>query len=115
MRALFVLTPAESKRLIAKAVAGMEEVERAQQNDKILIGHGSTNVFVAEEIVGKERFAEFINRDRYLSGGITRGFLCSTVGEEKGPLLVLNRGVVEPPAPTMGEMLLGFGPDSVFI
>ena len=115
MRALFVLTPAESKRLIAKAVAGMEEVERAQQNDKIIIGHGSTNVFVAEEIVGKERFAEYINRDRYLSGVITRGLLCSTVGEEKGPLLVLNRGVVEPPARTMGEMLLEFGPDSVFI
>jgi hypothetical protein len=31
MRALFVLTPAESKRLIAKAVAEMEEVKRAKK------------------------------------------------------------------------------------
>lgn len=51
MRALFVLTPAESKRLIAQAIAAMEEVRRAKQNDKILIGHGSINMFVPEEIV----------------------------------------------------------------
>lgn len=66
MRALFVLTPAESKRLITQAIAAMEEVKRAKQNDKILIGHGSTNVFEAEEIVGKEQFAEFINRDKHM-------------------------------------------------
>lgn len=66
MRALFVLTSAESKRLIAQAIASMEEARRAKQNDKILIGHGSTDMFVSEEIVGKEQFAEFINRDKYM-------------------------------------------------
>jgi hypothetical protein len=115
MRALFVLTPAESKRLIAQAVAAMEEIKKAKKNGKILIGHGSTNVFVAEEILGKEQFAEFIDGNKYLSGLVIRGFLCTTVGEEKGPILILNRGVVEPPAPTMGEMLLDFGCDAVFI
>ena len=115
MRALFVLTPAESKRLIAQGVAAMEEVKQAKKNDKILIGHGSTNVFVAEEILGKEQFTKFIDRNKYLSGLVTRGFLCTTVGEEKGPILILNRGVIEPPAPTMGEMLLEFGSDAVFI
>ena len=115
MRALFVLTPAESKRLIAKAVAEMEEVKRAKENGKILIGHGSTNVFVAEEILGKEKVSELWKRDSYLSGVILRGTLCTTLGEEKPPILVLNRGVVEPPAPTMEEMLRDFGVDSVFI
>jgi hypothetical protein len=115
MRALFVLTPAESKRLIAEAVAEMEEVKRARENGKILIGHGSTNVFVAEEILGKENVSELWRRDSYLSGVILRGTLCTTLGEEKPPILVLNRGVVEPPAPTMDVLLRDFGRDSVFI
>jgi hypothetical protein len=115
MRALFVLTPAESKRLIGKAVATMEEIVRAKERDKILIGHGSTNVYVVEEILGREKVSELFDRNTYLSGVTVRGTLCTTVGEEKGPILVLNRGSVEPPAPTMSEMLRDFGRDSVFI
>ncbi|MGA2954579.1 MAG: hypothetical protein ABSF48_02505 [Thermodesulfobacteriota bacterium] len=115
MRALFVLTPAESKKLIAKAVAQMEEVKRAKENGKILIGHGSTNVFVAEEILGKEKVSELWKRESYLSGVILRGTLCTTLGAEKPPILVLNRGAVEPPAPTMDVLLRDFGRDSIFI
>jgi hypothetical protein len=115
MRALFVLTPAESKRLIGKAVANMQEVNRALEEDKIVIGHGSTNVYVAEELLGKEKVSELFNRDTYLSGVTVRGTLCTTVGEEKGPILFINRGSVEPPAPTMSEMLREFGRHSVFI
>ncbi len=115
MRALFVLTPSESKRLIGKAVAELEEVKNAKENGRMLIGHGSTCVYVAEEILGKERFGEAINRDSYLSGCIQHGVLCTIPGKEKPPLLVLNRGAVEPPAPTMSELLRDFGGDSVFI
>ncbi len=115
MRALFVLTPAESKRLIAKAVANLEEVKKAKTSDRILVGHGSTNVYVAEEIMGKSKFAEFSKRENYLSGVVTRGTLCSILGEEKPPILVLNKGVIEPPAPTMSEMLREYGRDSIFI
>jgi hypothetical protein len=93
----------------------MEEVRRARENGKILIGHGSTTVFVAEEILGKENVSELWRRDSYLSGVILRGTLCTTLGEEKPPILVLNRGVVEPPAPTMDVLLRDFGRDSVFI
>ena len=115
MRALFVLTPAESKRLIAKAVAEMEEVKRAKESGKMLIGHGSTNVYVVEEVLGKEKVSELWKRESYISGAILRGTLCTTLGEEKPPILVLNRGVVEPPAPTMDVLLRDFGRDSVFI
>ncbi len=115
MRALFVLTPAESKRLIAKAVAEMEEIKQAKKTAKILIGHGSTGVFVAEEILGKEKVSELWKRESYLSGVILRGTLCTTLGQEKPPILVLNKGVVEPPAPTMDALLRDFGRDSIFI
>ena len=49
MRALFVFTPSESKRFIGKAVSQMSEVKNAKKNGEIVIGHGSTNVRVAEE------------------------------------------------------------------
>ncbi|MDH4264474.1 MAG: hypothetical protein OEW45_02445 [Deltaproteobacteria bacterium] len=115
MRALFVLTPAESKRLIGRAVAELEEVKRAKANGKILIGHGSTNVLVAEEILGKEKVSKLWPRETYLSGVIQRGTLCTLAGTEKPPILLLNRGRVEPPADTMEAMLRDFGRDSIFI
>jgi len=115
MRALFVLTPTESKRLIGKAVADLEEVKKAKNEDKMLIGHGSTCIYVAEEVMGRERFCEAMNRNAYMSGVIQDGVLCSTPGKEKPVILVLNRGEIEPPAPTMSELLRDFGRDSVFI
>ena len=115
MRALFVLTPAEGKRLIGKAVANMQEVSDAKANGKILIGHGSTNVYVAEELLGKENLSRLFDRDTYLSGAILRGTLCTIPAEKKPPILILNRGTAESPAATMEEMLRDFGRDSVFI
>ena len=115
MRALFLLTPPESKRLIGKAVAEMEEIKKAKKSGKMLIGHGSTNVYVAEEILGKKKLAELMKRDVYLSGVILRGTSCTTLGEEKPPILILNKGVVEPPGLTMADILRDFGPESVFI
>ena len=96
MRALFVFTPAESKRLIGKAVANLEEVKRALKDDKIIIGHGSTNVYVAEEILGKEKMSEKIVRDTYISGLVIRGTLCSTLGQEKRSIFLVNP--IKPPA-----------------
>ena len=115
MRALFVLTPAESKRLIGKAVAALSEVKHARKKDYLLIGHGSTNVYVAEEVLGKEKVAELIDRNAYLSGLLVRGTLCSTLATEKGPILLLKQGKLEPPAATMSDMLRDFGRDAVFI
>jgi len=115
MRALFVLTPTESKRLIGKAVAEMQEVKYAKENDYLLIGHGSTNVYVAEEVLGKEKLTEVMNRDAYLSGFTKCGVLCTTPGKEKPPVLVLKNGVVHPPADTMSELLREFGKNSVVV
>jgi hypothetical protein len=110
MRAIFVLTPSESKRLIAKAVAQLPEVKRALAEGEIVIGHGSTNVYVAEEILG-----ECPKRDQFLSGLIINGTLCLTQPEEKPPMIVIRRGKLVPPEPTMEEVLKNFGPESVFI
>jgi hypothetical protein len=115
MRALFVLTPNESKRLIAKAVANMEEVKTALKQSNMIIFHGSTDVLVLEEVLGEKRLKELMNPATYLSGLIIRGTLCSTLGTEKPPVVLIRKGVVTPPPDTMSEMLRDFGRDSVVI
>ena len=95
MKALFVLTPSESKRLIGKAVASLPEVKNARKSDCLLVSHGSTNVYVAEEIVGKEETAVLFDRNTFLSGLIVRGTLCTTYAKEKGPILLMKNGKIK--------------------
>lgn len=110
MRALFVFTPPESKRFIAKAVAQLPEVKKATKEGEIVIGHGSTNVFVAEEILG-----ECPKRNQFLSGVILNGILCVTQAEEKPPMIMIRKGKHIPPKATMEETLANFDAGSVFI
>lgn len=49
-----ILTAAESKRLIGKAVAQMPVVRNALANGMVIIIKGTTNAYVAEEITGKK-------------------------------------------------------------
>ena len=115
MRALFVLDPHESKRLIGKAVARMKEVKRAVNKANILIFHGSTNIYVLEEILGVDLLNSLMNPSAFISGLVIKGTLCSTSGKEKPPIVFLKNGVITPPADTMSEMLCQFGPDSIII
>jgi hypothetical protein len=115
MKALLVFTPTESKRLIGKAVAAMDEVKTALKKANIMVSHGSTAVYVLEEMLGKEGLVKLMNPAAFLSGIVIRGTLCSTLGSEKPPILLLKKGVVTPPPPTMSEMLRDFGKDSVVI
>ena len=52
MKRQVVLTVSESKRLIAKAVAGMEVVQKAKKDGILVISGGTTNSDLAEEILG---------------------------------------------------------------
>jgi hypothetical protein len=45
-----------------------EERRRALKNDKLLITHGSTTAFVAEEVLGRTKLAKLLNRNAYISG-----------------------------------------------
>ena len=110
MRALFVFAPPESKRFIAKAVSRLPEVTKAKENESILIAHGSTNVRVAQEILG-----QCPEPDKFLSGEVINSILCITQAEEKPPMIVVRKGKLVPPALTMEETLEGFGAGSVFI
>ena len=114
-RAIFVLTPNESKRLLGKAVVEMDEVKHAFQKSNIVFSLGSTNVYVLEELLGKEKLSVLMNPATYISGIIIQGTLCSSLAMEKPRVVLLKRGVITPPPPTMSEMLHDFKSDSVVI
>ena len=51
MKAVVTLTPSESKRLIAKAVVKMPEVQKAWDEAYLLLADGTTNAFVVQELL----------------------------------------------------------------
>lgn len=51
MKAVATLTSSESRRFIAKAVVRMQEVRNAWQNAYLLLADGTTNAFIAQEIL----------------------------------------------------------------
>ena len=110
MRAVFALNPWESKRLIGRAVARLPVVQYALAETQIIIAHGSTNVYVAEEVLGY-----CPERDKYASGHVINGTLCQTEPAEKPAILRLVKGKPVPPVPTMEETLAGWDDRCVFI
>lgn len=86
--ALVALTPSESKRVIAKGVAALPEVTRAMTRGLIVVGRGTTNAFVAEELTG-ERIE---NKSHYAAGFIVDGELSATPAVSLIPVVVLRDG-----------------------
>lgn len=90
MRAVFTLTPAESKRLIAKAVVQMEEVKIAKEKAYIILAGGTTNGFIAQELL-KEK----IEPQRFTAGTNVCGLLCVTSPNHRHSFpIILERGEV---------------------
>lgn len=86
MKALFTLSPAESKRLIAKAVVAMPEIQAALHGGMIIIGAGTGNALVLEELTGTE-----IDKTRYTAGIIAAGRQCVTAaGERLDPVVLID-------------------------
>lgn len=52
MKALFTLTSSESKRLIAQGVKELPAVQNALADHTIIVAGGTTNAYVAEELLG---------------------------------------------------------------
>ena len=53
MRAQITLTPTESKKLIAKAIANLDSVKRASEVGLLVIHPSSSTFFIVEELTGK--------------------------------------------------------------
>ena len=88
MQLSIVLTVAQGKRLIAKAVAQMPEVKRALQEGTLAIGRGTTNAYVAEEILGHA-----IPKGEYVAGRtMPAGVPGEALGRGQYPDIVLKHG-----------------------
>lgn len=102
------LTPAESKRLIAKAVAKLPEVQRAFQEGIVVINVGSTNACVAEELLGQK-----IEHERFVAGVVLPKGTCVVPREKRMREIVVRRGkVIEARA---DDVLPEMGPGDVFV
>ncbi|MEA4932068.1 MAG: hypothetical protein VB071_00510 [Lawsonibacter sp.] len=74
MKTVFTLTSAESRRLISKAVVQMPEFKAAWEKAYVLLAGGTTNAFIAQEMLGREG----IEPARCTVGLSTDGLLCIT-------------------------------------
>ena len=107
-RAALVFTPDESKRLIAAGIAQLTEVKNALRQGIVVIAGGSTNGFVASEILKTE-----MNAYRYTVGRIYRGELGTTPEEERSKPIILTDG--ERSDMTIDDALAKFSVNDVFI
>jgi len=77
MRAQVVLTPAESKMLISKAIARMDIVKEALSNGTVVIHPSSTTYFLVKEITGSEPPTE-----HWVLGAVLSQGLCRAAGKK---------------------------------
>jgi len=108
--ALVTLNPSESRRLLAKAVVALPEVQNAWKNGMIIIARGITNAYISEELFGISVEPK---------AGQTVGMVCNgmTNGNSGPPPCtwhVIRKGKVVENADSNVE-ILDFGPDDVFI
>ncbi len=78
---IVVITPSESRRLLAKGVLALPEVQRSRNEGLFMICRGITTAFVAEEVLG-----DTLTKANCTAGIVTDGRLASTLPEEgQGP------------------------------
>jgi hypothetical protein len=112
MKVQLTLTPAEGKRLIANAVANMENVQYAYKNGTIIIATSTTNAYVVEELMGKE----ISDKGMFTAGVVTReGVGITTAGERFNHYVFLMGDMTECTTPQLVPYLSKMGPDDIFI
>ncbi|HUW60238.1 MAG TPA: hypothetical protein VMZ06_04455 [Candidatus Bathyarchaeia archaeon] len=92
VQAQAILTVSEGKRLIAKAISQMPVVKKALQDGMIVIGKGTTNTYVAEELTGQK-----IAHGSYVIGwtGPAKGGKTFPSNKRAGDI-ILVKGTVQP-------------------
>lgn len=108
MKAQFTLTPAEGKRLIAKALVNHDKVKRTLQKGIIILNLGSTNGYIAEEILGKK-----VSKDRFVAGLIDSRGACVVPKNERASSLIFRDGMIV--EEDIEDITRSMGPDDLFI
>lgn len=74
MKAVFTLKSAESRRLLAKAVIKMPEFQAAWKNAYVILAGGTTNAYIAQELLGRDAYEP----QNCTVGTSSSGVLCVT-------------------------------------
>lgn len=106
--ALVVLTPNESKRLIARAVPKLPQVAAALDQGYLLIAGGTTNGYIAREMSGRD-----IDPQMYTVGRVYAGMLDHTPEDGRFKPVILKDG--QPVDEEWAQVLEKLGPRDVFI
>jgi hypothetical protein len=110
MKAAFTLIPAESRRLIAKAVVQMEEIRVAKQKAYIILNGGTTNGYIAQELLGLRG----LEPQKFTAGTNTHRLLCVTDADKRTPFpIILYKG--EKSSKSLAEALQNFHTETVLI
>lgn len=110
MQASIILTVAQSKRLIARGVAALPVVGEALKYGTVVIGRGTTNGYLAEEILGCQ-----IAKREYVAGRtLPPGTPWEAFGNMTYPDIVLQEGRQVEGATVTGAVET-MGPRDVFI
>ncbi|KGK89804.1 hypothetical protein DP73_09225 [Desulfosporosinus sp. HMP52] len=88
MKALVTLTSSESKRLIAKGTIGLPSVQNALEKHTIIVAGGTTNAYVAEEMLG----VQIEDKAGYTMGIVTKGELGISKSSKKTQPYVIIKG-----------------------
>jgi len=79
MLSTFALHPAAAKNLIARAVVKLPAVQAAYKKGRILIGGGTTNIDVFEQLTG----TKIVKKEAHVAGVITQKAACITDPEDR--------------------------------
>ena len=110
MKAVFTMIPAESRRLIAKAVVQMEEIKIAKQRAYIILNGGTTNGYIAQELLGMTE----LEPQKFTAGTNTHRLLCVSDADKRTPFpIILYQG--ERSSKTLPESLQDFHIETVLI
>jgi hypothetical protein len=110
LKAAFTLIPAESRRLIAKAVVAMEEIKVAKQEAYIILNGGTTNGYIAQELCGMRE----LEPQKFTAGTNSHRLLCMTDDTKRTPFpIILYKG--QRSSKTFVEALEDFHIETVLI
>jgi hypothetical protein len=105
------LTPAEGKRLIGKAIAAMDVVQKAMKSGIIVIATSTTTGYVLEELLGKK-----IDKGMFTAGVVTWRGCCITDPEGRYRYYIVDHGEVsEMELREMVEVLERMRVEDIFI
>ena len=97
------LTPAESKRLIAKAVKTMPIIQRALKEGTIIVDRSTTDALILDELIEEE-----LDLSRYASGIVTIEGTCVTTNQLSPRKLVRGKSqkVIQPKGKRMSTVFM---------